>query len=129
MRLISCGIFDKKYIYFFIFHSLIIIFFLLIIFYYFKQKENSENKYNILLILLLNYFGEIFFFIPELILKYFLRTKKEKPCKLFKKEKKSLVIEYIFNDLSDNIIKYRDIAYIFCASLLLLIIDYIKILI
>ena len=136
MSIIACGVFDKKYIYF-ILYSLLATFLLIISLVMTYNKYNDNNKFeytnNILLILLIINCGQIFCFIPELILKKNLIDKKEKTekenfiCK-FKKEKKKIAIEYIFNDLSEKITN-KDKIFIIISAILLLIVDYIKVLI
>jgi len=128
MKFISCGIFDKNYIYFFI-----IFFFLIILILFpweFCNQEMSIGK-NISFNMFFQYLGQIFCFIPERIINKFIFKQKEKPNKLnnlFKREKKTIAIELIFNDFS-NKLTYKDIIYIIFASLLILISDYIDILI
>ena len=56
------------------------------------------------------------------------RLNKKKTFTLFKKEKKNLAIEYIFNDFSEQI-QIKDLIFIFICCLLLLFSDYIKLLI
>ena len=128
MKFISCGIFDKNYIYFFI-----IFFFLIILILFpweFCNQEMSIGK-KISFNMFFQYLGQIFCFIPERIINKFIFKQKEKPKKLnnlFKKEKKTFAIKLIFNDFS-NKLTYKDIIYISFAGLLLLIIDYINMLI
>jgi len=128
MKFISCGIFDKNYIYFFL------IFFFLIILLLFSWEFCNQKitiKNNISFNMFFQYLGQIFCFIPEIIINKFIFKQKEKPNKLnnlFKREKKSIAIELIFNDFS-NILTYKDMIYIIFASLLILISDYIDILI
>ena len=136
MAIISCGVFDKKYFFLFLafFFTMLLLMFSLGIVYGENGNsiQNAENFNNYLLILLIGSFGQIFCFIPELILKNYLLDKKEKRKKrlldLFKKEKKNVAIEYIFNDLSDNI-SIKDIVLIFIGSILIIIADFLKILV
>ena len=77
MKLISCGIFDKTYIYFFI-----IYFFLVMLFVFvwtaFNEPVDYDYDYNILLNMLSQYIGQIFCFIPEVIInKFFFQTKRK----------------------------------------------------
>ena len=136
MSIIACGVFDKKYIYFILYSLLsIILLIICLTIAYNKYNDNNQFEYmnNILLMLLIINCGQIFFFIPELIIKKNLNDKKEKTkkenfiCKC-KKEKKKIAIEYIFNDLSAKITN-KDIILIIISSILLLIADYIKVLI
>ena len=135
MGIIGCGVFDKKYIYFILCFSLITMLVILnlgIVYGGNEIKINYEYYNNILLVLLINNFGQIFFFIPELILKKYLFTKKEEKItsrntfSFLKKEKKNLAIQYIFNELSEQM-STKDIIFIFIGSILLLIVDYIKV--
>ena len=128
MKFISCGIFDKNYIYFFIIFSFLII--LILFSWAFCNKEMNIEK-NISFNMFFQYLGQIFCFIPEIIINKFFFKQKEKANKLnnlFKREKKSVAIELIFNDFS-NILTYKDIIYISFACLLILICDYIDMLI
>ena len=89
MGFISCGKCEKIYIYFFIFYSLTMIILSIILSFVYENITNFENYSNILMILLINNLGQIFCFIPELIIK-----KEDKHAKKNslggKKEKASL---------------------------------------
>ena len=86
---------------------------------------------NIILYMFFDNIGQILCFIPEKIVDNYFFEQKEKSNKsnnLFKKEKQSLAIELIFNDFSYKL-TYKDMIYISCASLFILIIDYFNLLI
>lgn len=131
MGIISFGEFDKKYLYIFLSYALAMTF-LLFIFLLAYSLSNSEinynnyDNYNILLNMLLTYFGQIFFFIPELILKNSVFKKRNSSSNISsKRESKPHIIIYIFNDYSEKL-TYKDIILIGSASLLLLVVDYFK---
>ena len=132
MGLIACGEFQKKYIYFFLFYSCSMVILVLILYYIYGDLTNKENYNNILLNLFVANFGSIFFFIPELIINKYLFEKKENNLiktstfSIFRKEKTKLAIEYIFNN-SSNKVTFKDILLILFCSILILIIDSIKI--
>lgn len=149
MALIGCGVFNKKYIYIIIIYAVAMIllsFDLFFIYTKLDKFDNPDRNNNVLLTLFINNFGQIFGFIPELVLKnYYFNSNERKSegkseekseikrlLSIFKKEKennnKSLAIEYIFNDYSDQI-GFKDIIFIFSGAILLLIVDYIKIII
>ena len=132
MGFISCGKCEKTYIFFFLFYFLTMIMLSINLFYVYGNVSNFENYSNILVTLLIYNFGQIFCFIPEIILKNISTEKEEEKFSLknsllpSKKEKNKLAIEYIFNDFSDTII-FKDIIFIFISSILLLIADFINI--
>ena len=134
MAIISCGVFDRKYIYFILSYALIMILFATTLLIINGNLEDVKIYNNVLLSLLLSNFGLIFCYIPELITKKLVSDKKEKNInrnntfkfQLFKNEKKKLAIEYIFNDFSTKI-AVKDMIFIFICSLLLIVIDYLKI--
>ena len=134
MAIISCGVFDRKYIYFILSYALIMILFATTLLIINGNLEDVKIYKNVLLSLLLSNFGLIFCYIPELITKKLVSDKKEKNInrnnafkfQLFKNEKKKLAIEFIFNDFSTKI-AVKDMIFIFICSLLLIVIDYLKI--
>ena len=122
MKFISCGIFDKAYIYFFLIYF---IFVMLLLLTWGICESEIKIQNNIAFYMLFNNLGQILCFIPEKIIDKFFFKQKEKSNKsnnLFKKEKQSLAIELIFNDFSYKL-TYVDLIYISCASLFLLITD------
>ena len=133
-KYIGFGIFSKKYIFIIISY---IIFdqtpFFILTYFIFKNSggnkdiENKDN--NISLIPFLTYFGQSLFLIPELIIqKIVLKNKNNSIDKPERNSiRKSLAIEYIFNDEYSETISSLDIVYIIFISLLILIIDIIKI--
>ena len=128
MRFISFGIIDKAYISFFIIFVILII--LLLIFWLICQNENNFND-NIAFYMFFENIGQILCFIPEKIIDKFCFKQTENSNKsnnLFKREKQSLAIELIFNDFSYKL-TYKDMMYISCANLFILIIDYLNLLI
>ena len=128
MRFISCGIFDKAYIYFFIIYFIFVI--LLLVTLVICDKE-IQIKENIAFYMFFNNIGQVLCFIPEKIIDKFFFKQKEKSNKLnnlFKRGKRSVAIELIFNDFSYKL-TYKDLIYISFASLFQLIIDYINLLI
>jgi len=128
MRFISCGIFDKAYIYFFIIFFIFVILLLII---YIICENKFHFKDNIVFYMFFENIGQILCFIPEKIIDKFCFKPKEDPNKsnnLFKREKQTLAIELIFNDFSYKL-TYKDMIYISCASLFLIIIDYLNLLI
>lgn len=134
MAIISCGTFERKYIQFFLLYAIIMILLSMTLYFIYGNITNIENYSNILLTLFISNFGLIFCYIPEVITKKLVSDKKEeknnnkKQC-LFQQNKndnKKLAIEYIFNDFSDRI-TVKDIILIFMSSIMLLVIDYIKI--
>ena len=132
MGFVSCGKCEKAYIFFFLFYFLTMIMLSINLFYVYGKVTNFENYSNILLILLTYNFGQIFCFIPEIILKNTSTEKEEEKFSLKKsllknkKEKNKLAIEYIFNDFSDTIM-VKDLIFIFISSILVLIADFINI--
>ena len=133
MAIISCGIFNIKYLYFISIYALTMVFLWLTLYYLYGIKDiHAKYEYynNVLLTILVSNFGQIFCFIPEVIIDKCILKKKQfkltNPLCIFKKQKSKLAIEYIFNDLSDKITK-KDILYIFLASILLILADYIKV--
>ena len=135
MGIISCGAFDKTYLYYFLFFAITMILLTLTLYNFYDGLDFYTNKKyynNILLTILVVNFGQIFCFIPELIINLCILDKKEDILKqinslcIFKKQKSKLAIEYIFNDLSDKITT-KDILFIFIASILIIISDYIKV--
>ena len=128
MKFISCGTFEKAYIYFFIIYSIFVILLLII---WEICYNKIEFQKNIVFYMFFNNIGQILCFIPEKIVDNCFFEQKESSNilnNLFKRERKSLAIELIFNDFSYKL-TYKDIIYISCASLLLLIIDYLNLLI
>ena len=135
MGIIYCGAFDKTYLYYFLFFAITMIFLTLTLYNFYDGLDFYTNKKyynNILLTILVVNFGQTFCFIPELIINLCILDKKEDILKqinslcIFKKQKSKLAIEYIFNDLSDKITT-KDILFIFIASILIIISDYIKV--
>ena len=100
MKFISCGTFDKAYIYFFIIYAI----FAMLLLYIFEICYNKiEFQKNIVFYMFFDNLGQILCFIPEKIIDNFFFEQKEKSNKLNnlnKREKKTLVIELIFNDFS-----------------------------
>ena len=116
---ISCGKFSKIYL-------LIVLVYLLLstisstlyltIIY---PEDISDSKDNPAFKLFLLYFMNSLLFIPELIMnKYFF--KKGKEIQDSNKKKTTLIIEYIFNDLS-NRITFKDKIFIFIISILIIL--------
>ena len=127
-KYISCGNCNRNYLYIFLAYFIIGI--LLIITLAFisnnlSQNNNSDFIPNPILFVFLSFFGQSLFIFVELILnKINFGNKKEGnvPERNSKKES-SLVIQYIFNDLSVDIITCRDTINIIIISLLLLLVD------
>ncbi len=108
-KCISCGVFDKKYIYINLIQlsiNLIIIILFSIFININKSKLDTilKNK-GIIQIALLTYIGQSLFIIPELFLQKHLKKETDaKNNSLFKRRsKKSNLIKLIFNDYSDRI--------------------------
>ena len=134
-KFISCGEFNKKYIciliayiifnqlpyfalYFFVFNHLG------------DTKDELKKDDNISLIPLMTYIGQAIFFIPELIIQKNLfknQNNIQKSKTTNDSIRKSLALEYIFNENISDTIECIDIFYIFLISFLTLIIDIIKI--
>ena len=128
MGIITCGICENRYIYYIIFYSITTILMGLTLYSIFRDVTKIEQYSNALLNPFISNFGQIFCFIPELIIRKISTEKKRKKIfkkKFFKKEKKNLAIEYIFNDFSEQI-TCKDILFIFIGCILLLIVDFIK---
>ena len=126
-KCISCGVFNKKYCFIILFNVLnntiaVIISFLYLISSFLLNVE--ETNKGIFLKPLLAYIGQSLCIIPELLVKKSLTEEKEKN-NFDKYKKKTLINELIFNDLSDRL-TLRDKINIFIISLILLIVDYIK---
>ena len=134
MAIIACGTFERKYIQFFLSYAIIMLLLAMTLYFIYGNITNIENYSNILLTLFISNFGLIFCYIPEIITKKLVSDKKEEKnnnkkqrlFQQFKKDNKKLAIEYIFNDFSDRI-TVKDIILIFMSSIMLLVIDYIKI--
>ena len=129
-KYISCGKFDIKYLYiFFIYSAIVMLLFFTIAMIFMNPKTYDESAYNInlLLFVFLSFFGQSLFIIVEIILNKFIFKNKNKDNDYKKSSNKesSLVIQYIFNDLSDNI-TFRDAIHIAIISLLYLLVDSTK---
>ena len=129
-KYISCGKFDIKYLYiFFIYSAIVMLLFFTIAMIFMNPKTYDESAYNInlLLFVFLSFFGQSLFIIVEIILNKFIFKNKNKDNDYKKSSNKesSLVIQYIFNDLSDNI-TFRDTIHIAIISLLYLLVDSTK---
>ena len=116
MKFISCGKFDKAYIYFFIIYFIFVLLLL-----YIRAIGNNNLENRIVFYMFFENIGQIFCFIPEIIIDKFCFKQKEKENSnklnnLLKKEKQTLAIELIFNDFSYKL-NYKDILYISCACL------------
>ena len=127
MKFISCGKFDKAYIYFFIIYFIFVLLLL-----YIRAIGNNNLENRIVFYMFFENIGQIFCFIPEIIIDKFCFKQKEKENSnklnnLLKKEKQTLAIELIFNDFSYKL-NYKDILYISCACLFQLIMDYLNLL-
>ena len=127
MKCISCGKFDKAYIYFFIIYFIFVLLLL-----YIRAIGNNDLENRIVFYMFFENIGQIFCFIPEIIIDKFCFKQKEKENSnklnnLLKKEKQTLAIELIFNDFSYKL-NYKDIIYISCACLFQLIMDYLNLL-
>jgi len=130
-KCISCGVFDKKYIYINLvqlsINLIIIILFTIFIHINISKLDTILKNKGIFQDALLTYIGQSLFIIPELFLKK--RLKKETDTKsnsLFKRRsKKSYLIELIFNDYSDRI-TMKDRIHIALISLLMLIVNVTK---
>lgn len=106
----------------------------LIIFFFLFNKKMEDEENNISLIKLLTYFGQSLYFIPELIIKKSMVKNKDISSNNLEtnmSRSKSLSVEYIFKDENEYSegINYLDLFYIILISLLILIIDIIKIII
>ena len=127
--MISCGKCDKRYFKIFLLFLIVIIIILII---YVLFVKVTHINYNIitksyLLKNFLKYFGMSLSFIPELILKYKSKSsKKQESIKVNNHNNANGFIEFIYTDLSDTM-KFKDYLNIGFMSLLLLIIDFIKI--
>ena len=128
MGIIACRKCESRYISYIIFYFITMILISLTFYSIFRDVTNIEHYNNALLNPFITNFGPIFCFIPELIIRKKSTEKKGKKSSkknIFKKEKKNLAIEYIFNDFSDQI-TCTDILFIFIGCILLLITDFIK---
>ncbi len=128
--MISCGKFDKRYFtIFFIFLILnIIIIIITCVFAYVSIIYlRFLSGLPSLLDPLLKYFGMFLCIIPELILKLRIKSSNNNKSKQITNSKRvSGFIEYIYTDLSDTM-KLRDYINLGLMSLLLLIIDFLRI--
>jgi len=124
-KFISCGKFNKILL-------LIIIIYLVLsttisallknIVYKNDKDDKNDSKDQIFFRFLMIYISLILFIIPEIILnKYIFKNKKEISEST---KKQALVINYIFNDLSDRL-TLKDNIFIFCVSILTILIDFI----
>ena len=126
---ISCGKCDKRYfkilLLFFLINTIVVI--LTLTFIYITIVYLRFVTGVSLLKPLLTYIGMTLCFIPDLILKKKSQNKKDpETTEINNNNKKKGFIEYIYNDLSDKI-EGRDYIHIGFISLLLLLIDFIKI--
>ena len=128
IKLITCGNFNKKYIYIIILYIIMeqAPFWLLQLLVFNnlgkdKKRQNEDN--NILFMPLMTYFGQSLYLIPEFIIKKY--DFKETSYINRNSERKSLALELIFNEYSDTIEKI-DIFYICLVSLLILVVDFVK---
>ena len=128
-KYISCGNCDKRYfkilLLFFLINTIVVI--LTLTFIYITIVYLRFVTGVSLLKPLLTYIGMALCFIPDLILKKKSQNKKDpETTEINNNNKKKGFIEYIYNDLSDKI-EGRDYIHIGFISLLLLLIDFIKI--
>ena len=131
-KFISCGEFNKKYIFiliaYIIFNQLP---YFALYFFVFNHlgdtKDELKKDDNISLIPLMTYIGQAIFFIPELIIQKNLFKNQNNTPNTNDSIRKSLALEYIFNENISDTIECIDIFYIFLISFLRLIIDIIKI--
>ena len=126
-KFISCGRFDKKFI-FLIFGN-----FLVYSFIYFIlrnlgiiSKNDLPNINNILLYLLLFYIGQSLFVFPEIIINKCIFKKKDQN-KTIKNNKSLLSIKYIYNNLIE--LSQKDKFIIFIMSFVIFIVDVWKLII
>ena len=130
---ISCGIFDKRFIYICLVNFFGIVIFGILFIFLIIFCSDDENLNNILMNRglfqknFLSYIGLSLCIIPELILKRKVKKEnKDDHSILSKSYKKSrLIIKLIYNDYSDRI-TFRDRIYIVLFSFLLLIVDSLK---
>ena len=128
VKYISCGKFNKNYIiYFLIYNStvLILLITLIIIFRFPDEDYYKGININILLMVFLSFFGQSLFIIIEIIINKIILKGKNKEIKKESVRQSTLLITYIFNDLSNKITR-KDIIYICFISILFLIIDIFK---
>ena len=128
-KYISCGKFDKKYIYIYLIYTLVVLLLLLtFVFVFSTPSDNAEYKdiynINILFFVFLSFFGQSLFIIVEFILNHYIFENNKNPQTL-SPQKSSLLIEYIFNDYSDRITN-KDIIIIGCVSVIFLFVDTTK---
>ena len=132
-KYISLGKFDIKYFIIYIANIIIIV----LIFTCASLSKigvstNNKTNMNIFLVLLSSYLGQSFCFIAEIISNKYLFKEEinnnKKNNKELNKNKSKLIIEYIFNDLSDRI-TFKDIIHISVISLIYLIVDFTKLII
>lgn len=127
MGFIGFGEFNKQYILIFISYFLISQILFILLNYCIYNDSNTATQ-NISLLPLTSYIGYFLCFIPHIIINIFYLNKKYKLPKIRDHRKNKLVIEYIFNDLSDRV-TLKDIISIFLVSIILLIVDFIKVII
>ena len=127
-KYISCGKCDKNY-FKILFGFILICICLIIVLSIFRIiKSNNLDFLNdvSLLIPLLSYIGMSLCFIPELILKKKIEKKDDESNQINKSKRTIGFIKYIYNDLSDKV-TWKDYIYIGLISLMLVVIDFMKI--
>ena len=123
-KYISFGKINKKYIYIALVYSGLSSASSALQYSFVYTGKNSKYEDNIIFKIFLIYFGQTLLFIPEKILNKYI-FKKEKEIPKIKNHNNPLIIEYIFNDLSDKL-SCIDSIYILGISLLTLLIDLVN---
>ena len=121
---ISFGKLNKRYIYIILIYLVLSAASSSLQYHFVYIDANSNYEDNIVFKIFLIYFGQALLFIPEIILNKCI-FKNENEISKNSNQNSPLVVEYIFNDLSDKL-SFRDIIYILCISLLTLLIDFVN---
>ena len=122
-KFISCGRFDKKFIFLFFGNFIIsnfILSFLIIL--GIVPNDDFPNNNNILLYLLLFYIGQSLFVFPEIIINKCIFKKKDQIKTI--RNKSVLSIKYIYNNLIE--LSKKDKFIIFIMSFIIFIVDVLK---
>ena len=123
-KYISFGKLNKKYIFIVLIFLGLSVAFSVLKYSFVYEDENPKYEDNIVFKIFLIYFGQTLLLIPEKISNKYI-FKKEKEIPKIKNHNSPLVVEYIFNDLSDKL-SYLDLIYILGISLLTLLMDLVN---
>ena len=127
-KFISCGEFDKNYICLYIVNLLVYLGILLssVLAEIYSINKNVKGKkyYNYLLTIFLIYIGQSLSFLIQLVINKTIQN-TSKNNKKQNTRISPVAIKYIFNEQTEKVTK-KDLIHIFCFSLLLLLVDFLK---